>query len=115
MVKADFKARVKKIEIVNRVLTDGWAQSIRLVLEDIELTDENLLELRQFKPNEAVMVVMTPVQMTLFDQVPAEKPKNNLRVLKQDVSLDGQDEEEFVRFIEGDQPPAGRTVKEWKF
>jgi len=51
--KADFKARIKKIEIVNRVLTDGWAQSIRVILEDIELSNENLLELKQFRPNEA--------------------------------------------------------------
>ncbi|MDR9788368.1 MAG: hypothetical protein RJR37_14195 [Peptococcaceae bacterium MAG4] len=43
MRKADFKARVKKIEIVNRVLTDGWAQSIRVVLEDIDLTNEKPL------------------------------------------------------------------------
>jgi hypothetical protein len=46
MRKADFTARIKKIEIVNRVLTDGWAQSIRVILEDIELTDDNLLELK---------------------------------------------------------------------
>src|SRR5665647_1979541 len=67
MRKADFRARVKKIEIVNRVLTDGWAQSIRVTLEDIELTNENLLEIKQFRPNEQVLVELTPMQVSLFD------------------------------------------------
>ncbi len=67
MRKADFQARVKKIEINNRVLSDGWAQSIRVVLEDIELTDENLTELRQFRPNELVIVEISPVQPSLFE------------------------------------------------
>lgn len=37
---ADFRARIKKIEIVNKVLADGWAQAIRVQLDDIELTNE---------------------------------------------------------------------------
>lgn len=61
--KADFKARVKKIEIANRVLAGGWDQSIRIVLGDIELTNQNLLEVKQFKPNEDVLVEITPVQV----------------------------------------------------
>lgn len=73
MGKADFQARIKKIEINNRVLSDGWAQSIRVVLEDIELTDENLTELRQFRPNELVSVEISPVQLNLFDQQTPEK------------------------------------------
>ena len=44
---ADFQARIKKIEIANKVLADGWAQTIRVQLDEIELTNENLLELRQ--------------------------------------------------------------------
>lgn len=35
MRKADFQARIKKIEIVNKVLADGWAQSIRVNLDEI--------------------------------------------------------------------------------
>jgi len=51
-----------------RVLSDGWAQSIRVILEDIDLSDENLLELKQFRPNVNVAVEITPVQASFFDQ-----------------------------------------------
>ncbi|KJS18260.1 MAG: hypothetical protein VR69_01505 [Peptococcaceae bacterium BRH_c4b] len=59
--KADFQARIKRIEITNKVLKGGWRQAIRVVLDDIALTNENLLELRQFKPNENVDVIIRPV------------------------------------------------------
>jgi len=67
MSAADFQARIKRIEIVNKVLANGWAQSIRVSLEDIELTNEKLLELRQFRPNEPVQVAIRSVQLSLFD------------------------------------------------
>jgi hypothetical protein len=109
--KADFKARIKKIEIVNRVLTDGWAQSIRVILEDIDLTNENLLELKQFKPNENVLVEITPVQINLFDLKAPEKSQEK----GVDLSEDGE-EEELLRFTEGeDQEKDGTVVKEWRF
>ncbi len=115
MRKADFKARVKKIEIVNRVLTDGWAQSIRVTLEDIELSNENLLELKQFKPNEQVLVELSPVQVSLFDvkkQQAAGAPGQNGQEL---LSAAGE-EEEFINFVE-DEPVADNenVVKEWNF
>ena len=62
---ADFKARIKKIEITNKTLADSWQQSIRVVLGDIDLTNENLLELRQFKPNENVFVTIEAGQQQL--------------------------------------------------
>ncbi|HPU35320.1 MAG TPA: hypothetical protein PL078_06220 [Bacillota bacterium] len=115
MRKADFKARVKKIEIVNRVLTDGWAQSIRVVLEDIDLTNENLLELKQFRPNENVVVEITPVQVNLFDMGAAEKgQKKEAGQSGELVSDDGEDEE-FLSFAEGEEEVQGGVIKEWKF
>jgi len=119
MRKADFQARIKKIEIANKVLADGWAQTIRVQLDEIELTNENLLELRQFRPNEQVKVLIEPVQLNLFDLqthrnggTGATKPLKN-----QDLSLDGTEEdEEFLAFIEEDpdQPPPGKIVREFK-
>ena len=108
MRKADFTARVQKILITNRVRAEDWDQSITLVLSDIELTDENLLELRQFKPNEAVMVVITPAQATIFDYLKKGKGK---------PPRGGQGGEEELIAIEedGDGPPEGRVVREWKF
>jgi hypothetical protein len=101
MRKADFTAKVKKIEIVNRVLTNGWAQSIRVILEDIELSDENLLELKQFRPNEQVMVELCPVQVNLFDlNAPKETDDNN---------------EEFIHFSEDEEPGPEKVKKEWHF
>jgi len=60
MRKADFQARVRKIEIVNRVLKDQFTQSLQITLGDVALTDENLCELRQFRQNDIVNVQLTP-------------------------------------------------------
>ncbi|ABO49050.1 hypothetical protein Dred_0505 [Desulforamulus reducens MI-1] len=109
MRQADFKARIKKIEIANRTLTDGWAQAIRVLLDDIELTDENLLELKQFRPNEPVMVQINPVQVSLLDKVPA--------AAKTEDSLDEPEDGGLFQFIEGepeDLPPEA-VSKEWNF
>ncbi|MGI6491382.1 MAG: hypothetical protein ACOX0T_03015 [Pelotomaculum sp.] len=120
MRKADFTARVKKIEIVNRVLADGWAQSIRVILEDIELTNENLLELKQFRPNENVVVVITPVQVNLLEfetrNQAAGITGQNRQELLGDEGMDVE-EKEFVSFIEGDEPLGNhdKVEKEWKF
>jgi hypothetical protein len=114
--KADFRARVKKIEIVNRVLTDGWAQSIRVTLEDIELTNENLLEIKQFRPNEQVLVELTPVQVSLFDINGRQKGAGGMEQSSQELLNDAGGEEEFLNFVEG-EPVADNenVVKEWNF
>lgn len=120
MRQADFKARVKKIEIANRTLTDGWAQAIRLILDDIDLTDENLLELKQFKPNEPVMVVITPVQVSLNDCVNNEKHLTLVTTTSDPESInDDQDQEEDDLFLlaegEPDPVPPEMIAKEWNF
>lgn len=116
MRKADFTARIKKIEIVNRVLTDGWAQSIRIILEDIDLTDENLLELKQFKPNEQVLAELSPVQVNLFDFDAKKQPGNNGQN-SQDLTSDADEDEEFISFVEGEEPLGDneKPRKEWSF
>lgn len=113
MRKADFKARVKKIEIVNRVLSESWEQSIRLILEDIDLTNENLLELKQFMPNENVFVEITPVQPSLFEsQDPNKIPDNNL---ENNEELNN-DDEVSVSFSEDEEvEDNGTLVKGWVF
>ena len=40
MRKADFEARISKIEIVNRVLSDRFVQAMRVVLDEVELSNE---------------------------------------------------------------------------
>jgi len=119
MRKADFKARIKKIEIVNRVLTDGWAQSIRVILEDIDLSDENLLELKQFKPNEQVLAELSPVQLNIFDIDKRQRSGGTGGQSKNSQELIGSDneEEEFISFMEEDQPLKNneKVEKEWIF
>ncbi|MGQ9556900.1 MAG: hypothetical protein ACUVTU_02930 [Desulfurispora sp.] len=73
MSKADFTARIKKIEILNKYTAESWKQSIRVILDEIELSNENLLELRQFSPNEEVLVVLSSVQRGLFDHLAGGK------------------------------------------
>jgi hypothetical protein len=116
MRKADFRARVKKIEIVNRVLTDGWAQSIRVTLEDIELTNENLLEIKQFRPNEQVLVELSPVQVSLFDAKMQKPGEGSPGQSGQELLGDAGEEEEFLNFVEGEPEVENENVvKEWNF
>lgn len=122
MRKADFKARIKKIEIANKVFADSWAQSIRLILDDIELTNENLLELRQFKPNELVNIIIKPLQLTLFDDVqapPAQAGVEPSPASNQELAVNDRQEEDeqFISFKEDDADvtePPGKLVKAFK-
>lgn len=114
MRKADFQARIKKIEIVNKVLADGWAQAIRVQLDDIELTNENLLELRQFRPNEQVNVNIEPVQMNLFDMQARRSGGEGVQKPKREQALDDAESEEFLSFVEEEQAQPAKVVREFK-
>lgn len=72
--RADFVARIRKIEIVNRVLVDKFSQHLQVTLADVDVTDENLKELRQFGPNELVLVTIEPVQQSLPIAAAPETP-----------------------------------------
>jgi hypothetical protein len=118
MRKADFQARIKKIEIVNKVLADGWAQSIRVNLDDIELTNENLLELRQFRPNEPVNVIIKSAELNLLDMgLPQTRDSSNPNSINK-ISPDGrrEEDEDFITIAEddGDELPPGKVVREFK-
>ncbi|MDW7672187.1 MAG: hypothetical protein SCK57_14595 [Bacillota bacterium] len=65
-------AKVKKIDIANRVLGEDWKQTITLTLGEIELKNENLIAIRQFRPNEEVLVNLKSLQLSLGD-LPAEQ------------------------------------------
>ena len=101
--KADFQAHLKKIEIVNKGQGEQWYQSIRIILEDIELNNENLVELRQFKPNELIFTTLESVQPTLLDKQPG-----------QDLSGD-DDKDEPITIEEGDGTAKGVVLKEFSF
>ena len=98
MGKSKIKASVKKIEIVNRVVGESWDQSIRIILGDIELNDENLIELKKFRPNEAVNVCFESQQMNLLELEEKQTKKSD----KEDLSVNHEEElqTEEVCFIE---------------
>lgn len=107
MRKADFEARIKKIEIVNRVLHDSFEQTLRVVLDEVAVTNENLLELRQFRPNEAVMVSITARQVNMLELLgPGSKTEAG------DIK---SEEELLIKDDSGAAGSGGQVVKEWKF
>ncbi len=67
MPKTNVLAKVKKIDIQNKVLGLNWKQTITLVLGEIELTDANLIAIRKFRPDEEVMVNLSTLQLQLGD------------------------------------------------
>jgi len=122
MRKADFQARVRKIEIVNRVLKGQFTQSLQITLGDVALTDENLCELRQFRPNEVVNVQLTPTQVSLFDHLKSLTwRREDTRGQKPPGRISPEDDSEGVEDLlmdeeDGGEPASGgRVVAEWKF
>ncbi|AOY74688.1 hypothetical protein [Clostridium formicaceticum] len=68
-------AKVKKIDITNKVTSENWSQTISITLSDIELNDENLIAIRKFRPNEEVKVQLQSLQLTMEEVEEREKLK----------------------------------------
>ncbi|WP_240373970.1 hypothetical protein [Bacillus piscicola] len=56
------KASIKKIEIMNVTKKEEWHQSVRVILGDIELNNDNFIALRKFRPDEIVHVSIESAQ-----------------------------------------------------
>ena len=67
MPKTNVLAKIKKIDILNKVMGADWKQTITLTLGEIELTDANLIAIRKFRPDEEVMVNLSTMQLSLGD------------------------------------------------
>lgn len=107
--KADFHAHLKKIEIVNKVQGENWFQSIRIILEDIELNDDNLVELRQFKPNELIFTTLESIQPIEEDPVKGKLPGSP------DLSRDDAEDEPLLTLEEGYGSSDGVVLKQFSF
>ncbi|GAF18854.1 hypothetical protein JCM19046_3462 [Bacillus sp. JCM 19046] len=59
---------VKKINIINRTGRERWHQEIQILVSDIEMNNENLIEVRRFRPDEIVEIELRSAQLSLFDQ-----------------------------------------------
>jgi len=104
-------AKVKKIDITNKVAAENWTQTITITLSDIELNDENLIAIRKFRPNEEVKVHLQSLQLSMEEVAERE----NLRKLypisgeicpikhsTDDVTLEDEDIEEINLVDEDD-------------
>ena len=74
-------AKVKKINLDNKVTGEDWKQAISLTLGEIELTDQNLIALRKFRPNEEVLVNLKTMQLA-FGEVQEEQ---RIRMLEENT------------------------------
>ncbi len=81
MPKTNVLAKIKKIDIQNKILGEDWKQHITLTLGEIELTDVNLCALRNFRPHEEVMVNLSTLQLTVGDLAESQK----LALLAKDI------------------------------
>ncbi|WP_031514092.1 hypothetical protein [Desulfofalx alkaliphila] len=84
---AKFKACIKKIEIYNKIMAGSGEQCIKVTLGDIDLTNENLIELRKYKPDRPV-----------------------------EVAIMGAEEEEIFSLVEDqEEPPEASVIKMFNF
>lgn len=60
MPKADFRARIRRIEIENRVKNRRFHQSLKIVLDEGEMSDGTLAALRHLGPGQPVRVRISP-------------------------------------------------------
>ncbi|ABR48297.1 hypothetical protein Amet_2138 [Alkaliphilus metalliredigens QYMF] len=103
-------AKIKKIDISNKVAADTWRQSISIVLSDIELNDENLVSLRKFRPNEEISVSLDLMQLSILGEAP---PKEE--AIHELVEPDDQGEELFTIEYDEDIPETDKVIKTFKF
>ena len=105
-------AKVKKINLDNKISGVDWNQAITITLGDIELTDANLIALRKFRPNEEVLINLKTMQLAFgeveekqrikmleenTDATPTEEPKEPEKPAAIDIDDEMEDE-----VIEGD-------------
>ena len=107
------KASIKKIEIINKVANENWDQSIRIVLGDIELNDENLIELKKFKPNEAVNVCFESQQMNLLELADGQANETDMEDLSTTDKEGDLDTQEICFLDNYEEPDPEDIVKEF--
>ncbi|ABR47087.1 hypothetical protein Amet_0862 [Alkaliphilus metalliredigens QYMF] len=104
-------AKIKKIDISNKVAADTWSQSISIVLSDIELNDENLVALRKFRPNEEISVSLDPLQLSMLGKE-APEDEEMVEILEES---DEFEEELFTIDYDEELPEGDQIVKTFTF
>ena len=76
MPKSQLIAKIKRMDVTNRIQRKSWKQMIGITLGEIALNDENLLAIRKFRPNEEVLVTITPLQRDMAEEMDRIKRAN---------------------------------------
>ena len=127
-------AKVKKIDITNKVAAENWTQTITITLSDIELNDENLIAIRKFRPNEEVKVHLESLQLSIEEiserenlrklyptsgQIcPINHSTDNQNIENEDieeVTIDDEDEDLFDLDYDENLPDTDKILKTFDF
>ena len=76
MPKSQLVAKIKRMDVTNKIQRKSWKQMIGITLGEIALNDENLLSIRKFRPNEEVLVTITPMQRDMAEEMDRIKKAN---------------------------------------
>lgn len=126
-------AKVKKIDITNKVTAENWSQTITITLSDIELNDENLIAIRKFRPNEDVKVHLEALQLSLEEIAererlrklypthgeicPVDHSTNNETIEEsiEEVTIEDEDEDLFNLDYDENIPDTDKILKTFDF
>jgi len=122
-------AKIKKIDITNKVAAENWSQTITITLSDIELNDENLIAIRKFRPNEEVKVHLQSLQLSMEEVTERQKLKElyptygEICPIKhpaqdeaiEEVTIDEEDENLFDLNYEEIVPDTDKILKTFDF
>lgn len=89
MPKSQLIAKIKRMDVTNKVKRNHWKQVIGITLGEIALNDENLLAIRKFRPNEEVMVTILPLQQSMAKEMNRIKEDHPVEGIISDSELPG--------------------------
>ena len=88
MPKSQLIAKIKRMDVTNKIQRKSWKQMIGITLGEIALNDENLLAIRKFRPNEEVLVTIIPLQRDMAEEMDRIKRANPVEgVIREDEDL----------------------------
>lgn len=116
MPKSQLVAKIKRMDVTNKIQRKHWKQMIGISLGEIALNDENLLAIRKFRPNEEVLVTITPMQQDMAEELerikrvhpvegilPETEGLSDLPANPLDLLTEGEDQEEEEEKGEGQE------------
>lgn len=77
MKQANFQAYLSKLQIKNKSNSSGSSQDIQIVLDDINISDHDLTQLKNITPDSKVSVMIKPTSQQLsLEDIQEERKKN---------------------------------------